>query len=122
MAYSVPPSYALVGLNVTNVAGNTTIIGAPGVGFTLRILGFHATLRQSVAAGIVDLIFQDGAGGTGIFALNIDVTSHRTVYYTIPEPGIQLTANNPLSIQRIASVAGPLSIAVGALYFTDDVS
>lgn len=122
MSYSTPPSYSATGFTVTNVAANTTLVASPGVGFAIRVVYVQFSLRQTVAAGIVDFVLQDGAGGTGILICNLDVAAARTVQFNLPEPGIQISENTLLNIQKIASVAGPLSVAASALFFIDQLN
>jgi hypothetical protein len=121
MAYVEPPFAITLGFAATNVAGNSTLVGAPGAGFRNRIVGLHFALR-GVVVGTVDLVIQNGPGGSGLATVTLNVAGSNFADVTIPEPGIILDEDTALNIQRLASAAGPFNCFATAYFFVDDIS
>lgn len=118
-----PPLVASVSINVTNVAGNSTFIAAPGAGLAIRLISCNMGLGQSVAAGAFELAIQDGVGGTGIGNISLQSPGERWHELVgIPEPGYQLSEDTLLNISRIGSIAGPSSVRCYAYYYVDSIT
>lgn len=122
MSYSIPLSYQGVSINVTNVAVNNAILAASGVGNRWRILGIHAHLARTAAAGNFELDFQNGVGGATIWHVNLNQPNLYRDQIILPEPGIQLDDNVTLNCNAIGTIAGPTAVRIVVYLFLDSAT
>lgn len=121
MSYYQPPTFQQQAVVTNATAGtvnsNVQLLPAPGVGFALRIVGFHATCaRQNTGAGN---LFPHAAGGGSIGVVGVTAGSGDTL--PMPEPGWQLPANTALQCDNVATIAS-MTIYCALAYFIDQVS
>lgn len=116
--YGDPPQVASASAALAVASTNTTIVAAPGAGFTIRLVGTQLSIGRT-ATGIADLVLTDGAGGAALVdGRGLSVAGLPEVPPDIPEPGISLTENTALVCNHIATIAAGSMRAI-VYYFID---
>lgn len=105
---------------VVNTLNTNTVIAAPGVGFSLRIVGYHIYLTQNSAAGAIMRGRLFGPAGQNVGDALVQ-TGGNPSYGVIPEPGIALATNGALSIDTFCTAAAQLYLTV-VYYYVDFIS
>lgn len=107
--YSMPLLHTTFAFSTNAVINtNTTdaLIGAPGVGSRIRVIGYHATARRTTT-GLIDALMQDTSGTNfDTWSLAAALVDAGAVIY--PFPGIQLLENRGVQQVTTATVASQL--------------
>lgn len=126
MAYNTPP-LTIATQPLINGAINPAI-AAPGAGFALRIAGASwsvivAATGAPAAAGMYRIILRDGIAAVQVsdWVGESGAGGSPSGDKQIPEPGIQLTANQPLNMVGISVVVGQAASLI-VYYYIDTVT
>jgi hypothetical protein len=119
--YSQPVGYVAFGVNLVVGAASGVIIGAPGAGFMLRIVGAHLTINR-LSTGIVEVSLTATTSGNVIaFSKGMQLTGTSFSPISIPEPGLTLLENESLTLTTFSTAAAGAAYAT-VYYYVDQVS
>lgn len=119
MFFSVPSAHIVTTINVTNVATEFTVLGAPGATLRYRIIYLKVSLNRSAAAGGFEGDLLLATGGVALWHWTLQQPNQWESFANFAFPGILLDLNAAIIINAVGTIAGPTAHRVTCHYYTD---